>query len=195
MDKQAAVDVEEVTIDMEDEPEKKGEEHFKIVNTVRSRHNRVQRMQHPVHARLKQHIGGEHRVLRGRPLVLSASTIEKHIEDIGEKARMGLIEVQTMDGRTLDPESLRKRPPRSADAPPPLPPPAVPHKLPDSAARDKNIGIGENIPQMPGGIPMAQVTAGNTTSGGIPGPLENEGKNPPADPAAGEHDDDDPAAG
>ena len=157
-------------------------------------------MQHPAHARLKQHVGGEHRVLRGRALVLPASEIEKHLDDIGEKVRMGLLEVQTMDGRVIDPESLRSHGPREADAAKPLPPPALPNRLLDSAARDKNIGIGENIPQMPGGIPEAQLTAGNTTTGGIPGPLENEGKSPPVDPAASDADpageeQDDPAGG
>jgi hypothetical protein len=157
---------------------------FKVVNTVRSRHNRVQRMQHPVSARLKQHIGaGEHRVLRGRPLILTGGQIEKHLKEIGEKARMGLIQVQTMDGRIIDPESLRVSSPKYTAGPPQASVP-VPNRLLDSANRDKNTGIGENIPQMPGGIPLAQVTSGNVTTGGIPGPLENEKGAPPTDPAA-----------
>lgn len=153
-----------------------GEERFKIVNTVRSRFNRVQRAQHPAHARLKQHIAaGEHRVLRSRPIIMGANEIQKHIKEIGDKARLGVIQVQTLDGRVIDPELLRaEKPPTLADAPPIPPVVPIPHPPLDSANRDKK--IGEPMPQMPGGIPLSQLISegGNITTGGIPGPLENE---------------------
>lgn len=174
---------------------------FKIVNTTRSRFNRVQRMQHPAHARLKQYIGGEHRVVRGRPLVLSASELQKHAKEIKAKAALGVIQVTTMDGRYIHHDLLDQKPAvAAAAAAPAMPSPPLPNKPLDSAARDKNIGIGENIPSLPGGLPQAQVTAGNNTTGGIPGPLENEGKIPHADPAAhggdpAEDEHEDPAGG
>ena len=153
------------------------EEYFKLVNTARSVHTRATRRANPTgKGGLKQHIGGgEHRVLRGRPLILSGRQIEKHIEEIGAKARAGLVQVHTMDGRVIPAESLRARP-NLPDAPAEQPSPKMPVKRLDSAKDDKNLGIGEELVQMPGGIPLAQLLAGggNTTTGGIPGPLENE---------------------
>jgi hypothetical protein len=158
---------------MEEQAEK-NLEHFQVLNTSRSRFNRLQRFQAPKHGGLKQFIGGgEHRIIRGSPLVISETTLMKHLVELRDKAEQGLLEVRTVDGRLVDLESFT--------AQPPLAPVPVPNRPLDSAARDKNQGVGEFVPQFPGGVPIGAVPGGDAP-GGIPGPMEQDQAPAPSAP-------------
>ncbi len=139
---------------------------FNIVNTARSPHTRMARASAPGKAQMKQHIGGELRVLRARPLQVNKETLLKHLGELKAKQAMGHIEVRTSDGRRVDLETLAPIGDVVAS-------PSLPNHLPDSANNDKNQNVGEHIPQFPGGIPVGSVSA-SAEGAGIPGTLESE---------------------
>jgi len=141
------------------------EEFYKIHNTVRATRTRSVRQAAPQHARLKQFVGGELRVMRGRPITVTQATLEAHLAELKEKAGQGLLEVQTMDGRLVDLTDMSTTTPSAA--------PPAPHPPMDSADNDKNQSVGESLPQFPGGVPLGSVgSAGG--EGSIPGPLGME---------------------
>jgi len=115
---------------------------------------------------MKQHVGGELRVLRARPLEVSKEVLEKHLEELKTKQAMGHVEVRSADGRRVDLETLSPMGDVVAS-------PSLPNVLLDSANNDKNQSVGEQIPQFPGGIPMGSVTSSGEGAG-IPGTLESE---------------------
>lgn len=142
-----------------------------IKNVSRGRHNRTLRAQNPAHYRQKHHIGGEHRLRRGRSLVLTEEQLLKHLPELMEKERVGVLEVFTMDGRRI---FLNDR----KVSPPPVSPPR-PNPLPDSAARD--IPAGQPMPMLPGGVPVTDVAPAldSVLASGVPGPM---GATEPAPP-------------
>jgi hypothetical protein len=117
---------------------------FYIHNTIRSRHNRTQRAGAATHRGMKQYIGGTHRVIRSQPLAMSEDVFKKHLEEIKAKAKQGLIQVKTRDGRLVDLETLTPTTPVREGNPLPQPPL-------DSIQND--MPAGENRPQFAGGLP------------------------------------------
>lgn len=115
-----------------------------VHNTIRARHNKSLRAAAPIHGGTKQYIGGQHRLIRGRPIALTLQQIGPHIEEIRAKAAAGAIEVRLADGRKVDLNTGRAVGEVMKNAPPPHPPL-------DSIANDKP--AGEQRPQMAGGIP------------------------------------------
>jgi hypothetical protein len=140
-------------------------ERFNIVNTARAQHTRQLRNSSPGKALMKQHVGGELRVLRARPLQVSKETLVKHLEELKKKQKMGHLEVRSMDGRLVNLEDLT--------AGPAVPSVPAPQFALDSAKNDKNTNVGEHLPQFPGGIPVGAVAA-SAEGAGIPGTLESE---------------------
>jgi len=120
---------------------------FYIHNTIRSRHNRTQRAASASHRGMKQYIGGTHRVIRSQPLAMAESVFRTHLDEIKAKAKEGLIQVKTRDGRLVDLESLTPTTPVMEGNPLPKPPL-------DSIQND--MPAGENRPQFPGGLPEVQ---------------------------------------
>lgn len=116
-----------------------------VHNTSRSRHNRAQRFASPEHGGHKQYIGGEHRLIRGRPLAMHPELLEKHLPELRAKAAQGLIDVKDANGRSIDLETMEYKP----GAPPPQVDSPRPHPLLDSIQRDKPAGV--HMPQMAGG--------------------------------------------
>lgn len=115
------------------------ETRYQVLNTCRGRHNRTARAMLPTHRGMKLHLnGGEHRIVRARPLILTENQFQKHLIELKAKASAQLIEVRTMDGRKVDLDTLE------ASAPQAIPP--LPHPPLDSVALDKNAGMGEIIP-------------------------------------------------
>lgn len=162
-------------------------ESYKIHNTSRAVHTRFIRTISPGKAKMKQHVGGgELRILRSRPLVVSEEVLARHLEEIKAKQKVGALEVRTLDGRLVNLEDM------SVGAGEPKVATPVPQM--DSAKNDKNLNIGEQLPQFPGGIPMGAVPAGTDATGaGIPGPLESEDPVDHSDPPAEETEEDVPA--
>lgn len=138
---------------------------FFIHNTVRSRHNRTQRAQAPTHRGMKQHIGGTHRVIRGRALALTEDLLRLHLEEIKTKQEQGLIVVKTGDGRLVDLRTLA--PVAALPVSEPLPVPVL-----DSIQNDKP--AGENRPQLAGGLAENAVIDENATPSLLAGLNEDE---------------------
>jgi len=160
---------------------------FLVHNTVRGRHNRTLRAQSPVHGGMRQHIGGEHRLVRGRPLELTQKGLERHMKELLEKEKLGLIEVKTRDGRRIDLSTghIVGGPPPAVNA--------VPNIRPDSVAHDVNLG-GHIMTQFPGDVPVQDTdpnkvpdlfksAGGENTEEDFPPPgWEAAEGQPPADP-------------
>lgn len=146
-----------------------------IHNTSRSRHNRSVRAAAPQHGGHKQYIGGEHRLVRGRPLVLSEDQLMKHLPELVEKQRHGLIDVKTPEGRSVDLATGETVPGAVA------PPPKLPNRLPDSIQRDKP--AGNYRPQIAGGYAEGEDTELPDLVGAAPSDTddddEDEGDAPP----------------
>lgn len=121
---------------------------FTVHNTSRARHNRSLRMNAPEHGGHKQYIGGEHRVIIGRPITFSAEKLQLHLEELKQKAKYGLIEVKGADGRKIDLETFE-----SVGTIPATPP--LYNRQPDSIANDSQMH-GWAQPQFAGGLPEIQ---------------------------------------
>lgn len=122
---------------------------FLVHNASRSRFNRTQRAQQPVHGGHKQYVLEGRRLLRNRPLIISEAELDKHLEELKAKHAQGLVSVTTGDGRPFD---LTTR--KVGELPPSSPPP---NKRLDSAANDKPGGYV--IPRFPGeNVPPAEFT-------------------------------------
>lgn len=163
-------------------------ESYKLINTSSMPHTKAARVAAPGRAHKKLFLGGSLRVVSGTPTIVSEEVLQLHIVQIKEKLKSGELEVRTLDGRLVNLEDLK--PGEGA------PTPKAPDFPLDSAKNDKNEGIGENLAQFPGGIPVGSLSP--TGGEGIPGPL---GENEVADAQRAEHeatDDelvlDDPAA-
>ncbi len=132
-----------VCIDMLGPPEK-----FAVHNTVRSRFNRTLRAAAPQHHRLKQHVlPQQHRLVRGRPVIITKGQLIEHVDELRKKAEQGVLEVRTVLGnRIVDLETLK---PREMDVTPPAP------NFPlDSVQKDvTNLG-GVFIPPFDGAKPI-----------------------------------------
>ena len=115
-----------------------------VHNTSRSRFNRTQRAAAPEHGGHKQYIGGEHRLVRGRPVSLTPEMFDRHLEELKAKEKVGLITVTSPDGRPIDLETKTFK-----TAAPVVPP--LPNKPLDSIQNDKP--AGNFVPQMAGGLP------------------------------------------
>ena len=115
---------------------------YRVHSLVRSVRNRRQRMANPGKLRFKQYImDNSARLVRRRPLTITSTQLEKHLEEFRKKSAAGALEVQTVDGRVLDLTTMR------AAAPKPSAP--VPHPRPDSVEFDA-----------PSGRPMSTYTDG-----------------------------------
>jgi hypothetical protein len=131
------------------EPKEAPPRMFHIHNTSRSRFNRALRAASPEHGGHKQYIGGEHRLVRGRPLVMSEAQIKKHLPELAAKKAQGLIDVKTPDGLSIDLRTGRVAQPSTPSLPLPNPPL-------DSVQRDKP--AGNYRPQIQGGLPETMGT-------------------------------------
>lgn len=94
---------------------------FWVKSTVRSVHTRLIRAQAPERARFKQYIlGGSLRLIRNRPISISADLLKAHSKELEQKWKSGLLEVRvgSVEGPVYD---FQKKP-----APPPPPQPEEP---------------------------------------------------------------------
>jgi hypothetical protein len=108
-----------------------------VHNAARSRHNRSLRAAAASHQGLKQYIGGgQHRLIRGRPVALTEEKLKEYLDELKEKFAAGLIHVTTTDGHHVDLETL--------EVVKGIPSPPMPSFPTDSAANDKP--WGEKIP-------------------------------------------------
>jgi hypothetical protein len=118
---------------------------YLVHNTSRARHNRALRMTAPEHGGHKQYIGGEHRLVIGRPIPFTEEKLHLHLEELKEKARVGLVEVKGPDGRRVNLDTLEPLGTLPAT-------PRLYNKRPDSIANDVQLH-GWAQPQFQGGIP------------------------------------------
>lgn len=116
---------------------------YKITNTSRSIHTRAQRQRNSTHRGLLQYLGGELRLVKNRAFVISEDLVRKHLQEIRERSRLGLVELRTLDGRPVDLTSLE---PVGAMAP------TVPQPRPiqDSIRNDEPTGMP--MPDIEGGL-------------------------------------------
>lgn len=117
---------------------------YHVISTSRSIRTRTVRAQNATHSGLKQFIGGTHRLIRKRPLVLSEAEVMKYLKELREKQAIGMLEVQTPDGRLVDLITFKV-------APTPVTPPKPKPPL-DSIANDD--AWGEKMENVPAGKPM-----------------------------------------
>jgi hypothetical protein len=76
---------------------------YLIHNTARSPKTRGVRSGNATHRGLKQHVlGSQRRLVRGRPVSLTEDELLVHLEELQGKAKVGLLEVRTSDGRLVD---------------------------------------------------------------------------------------------
>jgi len=149
------------------EPEKSEPEVFVLHNTSRSIHNRNQRAAEPATGRRRQVLTGEARVMKGRPLVVTKDWLEKNSAQVKAQIAAGLVQVRTRDGLLID---LNTGTVEAVPVPAPAPNPPL-----DSVKNDRK--VGENIPQMAGGLSLADLTAtGGGSLEGIPGPKTAQDK-------------------
>lgn len=128
--------------DLEDLDELFEEPMYAIVSRVRSIQTRTQRAISPTRHRFTQYIlGGTQRLIRRRSVQVPESRLLEHLDELKEKTRLGILEVQTLDGRTVNLDTF--------EATPPHVPAPEPHPPLDSAANDEPAGIP--LPTMPGG--------------------------------------------
>jgi hypothetical protein len=122
---------------------------YRVVSTCRSRHTRGVRRLNPTHEGLTQYVGGVHRLVRGRPVVLGEQQLRGMLPELKSKKAIGLLTVTTMQGAEVDLDTL------VAEAlPPPTPVPIV---LPDSIARDDPPPFASLEP-LPGTDPLDRPT-------------------------------------
>jgi hypothetical protein len=107
---------------------------FLIHNGSRATHNRTLRAQQPEHGGHKQYIlDANHRLIRGRPLVVTEEKIKEHLSELKVKEGKGLLYVTTeqmipVDLDTLQPSAL------------PVPASPLPNPPLDSAKNDRLVG-------------------------------------------------------
>lgn len=150
---------------------------FAIHSTARSRHHRTHRAANPGNRRRKQYVGeGQHRLLSGRPVILTEEQLLAARPELMEKLRLGLIEIRLLDGRQIDLETL--------EAAPVAPSPKMPEPVLDSIANDVPM-LGEKM--APQGVPMDAALEGTPEliarleeAGGL---LEEEAMEIPLPPA------------
>lgn len=165
-----------------------------VRSQVRAQSNRTQRARHPTRHRFKQYLFADpsKRLVRKRPLRVSAELVRANIDELIEKERIGILSVHAPNGARIDLAALKAgRVVMAAVAPTP----ALPNPPLDSAANDTP--AGENMQQYLGGTfvndPAADAVledmtaekeaevAKKETSGLPPGPAA-----PPALPASTE---------
>ncbi len=154
---------------------------FHIHNLTRSQETRVARAKAARRPRFKQMLGGGLiRLVRGRPMPVAKSLIEKLRRELLDKEAEGILKVTMPDGRRVDITTLKPLDPKKAAAPKPQPPL-------DSAADDKTFehGVGVEVPQVPGGLvqsatpPLPEALKGMPEGvDGIPEGQEPEGQEP-----------------
>lgn len=120
---------------------------YRVVSMVRRVQTRTQRATSPGRHRFKQYLfqgtdSATRRLVRSRPIDISSADLEKNLEELRTKWRAGIIEVRTMDGRTLNLDDFSVGPERLA-AP-------LPHPPLDSVNNDTPTGY--SIPHYAGGV-------------------------------------------
>lgn len=130
--------------------------HVLVESRVRSLHTRQQRHSQPGRVRHKQYLftGSPHmvRLVRGRPLKLRWEVLLEHIEEVKQKAALGVLCVRLLNRALLDLDTLEV-----VSAPVPAPRPEFPI---DSVARDTNQGVA--YLQSPGGTAAGDPAARRT---------------------------------
>lgn len=156
---------------------------FALHSVVRGRGNRSHRAAGPVHHRFRQHVTTDQlRLVRGRPVPISGAKVLANLDELRKKFAAHILEVRTLHGqRVLNLQTLEIA--SSALSP------ALPHRLPDSVARDRNKGIGVFIPPFEGATPVPPPADTSEAVAGIPPTIVKQQVPPPAaaavPPAAG----------
>jgi hypothetical protein len=123
---------------------------FHIHNLTRSVSTRLQRAKAAQRPRFKQLLGGGIvRLVRGRPVPITKPMVERLLLELIQKEKEGILKVTTPDGRLVDLSTLK--PLEDKKVAPPKPEPPL-----DSAANDETFehGVGNAVPQVPGGLPQ-----------------------------------------
>lgn len=147
---------------------------FALHSVVRGRANRTVRAAGPTHHRFRQHVTTDQiRLVRGRPVPISGAKVLTNLAELRKKEEAGILEVRTLHGqRLLHLRTLDVAP--SANTPP------LPRRLPDSAVRDANTGIGEFIPPFDGAVEVKPSASDPDAAARIPPTIPRQP--PPAPP-------------
>lgn len=120
---------------------------YQVHNTSRRSETRGQRYQNPTHRGYKQFVGGHHRIVTGRALLLSEEQICRYRDELQQKVSMGLVIVTTLDGRDVALDDARFL--SAAPMPPTAP---LPVRRSDSIANDDP--WGSPVETLPGTDPV-----------------------------------------
>jgi hypothetical protein len=146
-------------------------EHYQIHSLVRKVETRHHRMLSAERHRFSMLLGGGLlRVIRRRPTTVTKGVIEKLLPELLEKEKRGMLMVTTLQGQRIDLTTLK-----AIEGLPPVAP--MPEPPLDSAENDETFeeGVGEDRPQMPGGLPM-------TASVELPAVLQEQIEATPEEP-------------
>lgn len=149
---------------------------FHIHNLTRSVSTRLQRAKAAQRPRFKQLLGGGIvRLVRGRPVPITKPMVERLLLELIQKEKEGILKVTTPDGRLVDLSTLKPLEAKKVVPPKPEPPQ-------DSAENDETFehGVGNEIPQVPGGLPQGAAPPLPEALKGIPEGVDAvpEGKEP-----------------
>lgn len=136
-----------------------------VRSQVRAPGNRTLRARQPTRHRFKQYLFADpsKRLVRKRPLRVSASAVRANLDELIEKEAAGILSVHAPNGARINLAALKAGQVVMAQLPPPAP---LPNKPLDSAANDTP--AGEAMPQFLGGTfagdPIAAQTAATLAS-------------------------------
>jgi hypothetical protein len=122
---------------------------YKLKSVVREAHNRTARAQIPGRRPLVTRLlGGVLTIRRGKPVTVTADTLQANLVEIQRAVALHQIMVTTLDDRGVDLETFLVAPAE--------PPKTQPHPPLDSAQNDKNEGVGYKVPPTPEGTTSDQ---------------------------------------
>ena len=130
---------------------------YQIHSTVWDVETKVHRHRSPTPPRRHQLIGGGTiNIRRGRPTVVTGEVLGRHMAELQDRERKGMIKVTNMTGERLDLETGKVLFPKLGSKP-------MPEPILDSAANDRTYPGGV-------GIPMANLPGGKALSQDVPHP-------------------------
>jgi hypothetical protein len=123
---------------------------FKIHSMVRDVSTRLHRAKAPKRHRFNLLLGGGLvRVVRKRATTVTKSTLQRLLPELLKKEEQGMLKVTDMIGRRIDLNTFQV----VEEAPPEE---VLPHPPLDTAATDHAYPVGQQMPNVEGGVPAAQ---------------------------------------
>jgi hypothetical protein len=121
-----------------------------IINARNSRTSRTARAMSSTRSRSSQFVGGDQiRVVRSRPREVTKSWLMANIDEVRQKVQQGILDVKSLDGRSVNLDTFEI-------APPIIVIPPTPQPREDTVANDTP-SLGGAVPQYPDGTSLVDV--------------------------------------